>query len=67
MHQPVRVLLAVMTDSLNVIPLITQLFTKHINNMTQNINLNITLLIKMILFLPLKQTVGLILQLELLA
>ncbi len=49
-HQPEGVLFAIMTGSLDIIPLITWLFTKQINNMTQNIDLNIILLILKNLF-----------------
>ncbi len=46
LHHPGMVLYAVMTSSLDVIPLITCLLTTEINNMTQNVDLNIILLIQ---------------------
>ncbi len=45
LHQPEGVLFAIMTGSLDIIQVITWLFAKEINNMTQNIDLLITLLI----------------------
>ena len=48
LHHTVGVHFTIMTRSLYIIPLITWLFTKEINNLTQNIDL------EMILLLPLK-------------